>query len=71
MTTDVYYRELRILIEDELTQVYVRLEAINDPPIGITGWHHKTFPKSTPIVDIINNVGNDDPMFWPLNNPPI
>ncbi|MDD5358450.1 MAG: hypothetical protein PHX80_04835 [Candidatus Nanoarchaeia archaeon] len=70
--THVYYRELRFIIEDELTQCYVRLEAINDAPIGVTGWHHKTFPKSKPINKIISYMvtRKGAPMMWPLNAPP-
>jgi hypothetical protein len=67
--TDVYYRELRFVIEDELTQCYVRLEAYPDAPIGLNGWHHKTFPKSKSVVDIMNTWSEDDPMMWPQSAP--
>jgi len=68
--THVYFRELRIILEEELTQVYVYMDAYVDVPLGIQGWHHKTFPKSKSAVDIINTFGEDDPMLWPQEAPP-
>lgn len=64
------YRELRFVIEDELTQVYVLIDALGDCPIGVQGWHHKTFPASVPVVAIVEKFGGaDDPVLWPLNAP--
>jgi len=68
--THVYFREVRILLEKELTQIYVYIDAYVDVPIGIQGWHHKTFPASQKAVDIINTFGKDDPMMWPQAAPP-
>lgn len=68
--TDVYFREVRFIIEQELTQCYVFLDAYNDVPLGIQGWHFKTFPKSKTVVDIVNDFGKDDPMMWPQCAPP-
>ncbi len=64
------YKEIRFIIEDELTQCYVHLEAGGDAPLGVQGWHHKTFPASTSILDIVGNMDKDDPVLWSLNAPP-
>ena len=68
--THIYFREVRFLIEKELTQCYVFLDAYVDVPIGIQGWHHKTFPASMSNVDILNATVKDDPMMWPQAAPP-
>jgi len=65
----VLVREIRFIIEDELTQAYYFFEARGDCPIGVQGWHHKTFPKSVAVIDIIENSINDDPVMWPLDAP--
>ncbi len=48
-------KEVRFVIEDELTQAYVACDAIGDCPIGVQGWHHKTFPASKSIIDIVKD----------------
>lgn len=40
------FREVRIVIEDDLTHCYVFLEALGDCPIGVQGWHYKAYPAS-------------------------
>lgn len=61
--------EVRFLIEPELTQCYVRINADHNCPHMVQGWHHKTFPASKPVVDIVTNELYDAVM-WPLNAPP-
>ncbi len=61
-------KEVRFVIEDELTQVYVFSEAVDDCPIGVQGWHHKTFPKSMPVIDVLQN-HIAEYLEWPLNAP--
>lgn len=62
---------MRFLIEDELTQVYVLIEAGGDAPIGVQGWHHKTFPPSMNLIDIMQAWRDgDDPMLWAQDAPP-
>jgi hypothetical protein len=65
----VYIREERFIIEDELTQCYVFLDAVGDCPIGVQGWHHKTFPATIPVVEIMTDHFSDF-MLWPLDAPP-
>lgn len=67
----VLYKEIRFVIEDELTQVYVHCEALGDCPIGVQGWHHKTFPKSKSALDIMNAwaKGDEDPVLWSQEAP--
>jgi hypothetical protein len=66
---EVYVREIRFVIEDELTQAYYLYEARGDCPVQVQGWHHKTFPKSVAVIDIIKNARKDDPVMWPLEAP--
>lgn len=67
----VVYRELRFVIEDKLTQVFVLMDAVGDCPLGVQGWHHKAFPPSNPVQDILGEMfGNgDDCMLWPQKAP--
>lgn len=61
------FREIRFVIEDELTHVYVRLEATGDSPIGVQGWHYKVFPPSRPVIDLIEDAA--DAVMWPQKAP--
>lgn len=66
--------EIRFVIEPELTQVYMLAENVGNPtdmPIGVVGWHHKTFPKSMSTLDIMNAWarGEETPIMWPLDAP--
>lgn len=67
MNSSYDFREIRIVIEDELTQVYVLLEAHGDSPLGVQGWHHKMFPKSVSALDAVKEAA--DAVLWPLNAP--
>lgn len=65
-------REVRFVIEPELTQAYVRIQQTDHDMLpGVTGWHHKTFPASTSLLDIMNawSQGKEQPLMWPLNAP--
>lgn len=61
------YREIRFVIEDELTQCFVLLDADGYCPPGVQGWHHKTFPGSISVQDILKHV--PDAVVWPLDAP--
>lgn len=63
--------EIRFVIQPELTQVYFLYRGHGDVPLGVTGWHHKTFPKSTSVLDIIQThaKGEDDPLLWSMEAP--
>ncbi len=65
-------REVRFIIEDELTQCYIAMEATGDSPIGVQGWHHKTFPPSKSTLDIMKMWadGEEQPVLWPQEAPP-
>ena len=63
-------RELRFVIEDELTQVYVLLQVEGDCQHTIQGWHHKTYAASKSVQSIlIDMAGVDDPVLWPRQAP--
>ncbi len=61
-------KEVRFVIEDELTQVFVAVQADGDCPMGLQGWHHKTFPASKSAIDILTN-HFEDHLLWPLAAP--
>ena len=67
-------REFRFIIEDELTQAYVYIRAWGDVPLGVQGWHHKTYPASKSVLDILNLMASgkegDDPLLWSHEAPP-
>ena len=60
--------QVRLVIEKELTHCYVHVNAIGDCPIGIQGWHFKTFPASVSAVDILNDF--QEHLSWPQAAPP-
>lgn len=69
-TATVTYREVRFVIEDELTHVYVLCEAGGDCPIGVQGWHYKAFGPSSSVQDILVRMfGEDDCVLWPQAAP--
>ncbi len=47
------FREVRIVIEDDLTHCYVLLEAVGDCPLGVQGWHYKVFPPKKSAIDVL------------------
>ncbi len=67
--------EVRFVIEPELTQVYVYMKAHGDSPLGVQGCHHKTFPASRNVLQImhamygIEGAEHDDPVLWSLEAP--
>ncbi len=61
-------KKLLFVIEEELTQAYVAVEAVGDCPIGVQGWHHKTFSKSRNVMDLLKEEVPDH-LTWPLNAP--
>lgn len=70
--SSVEIREVRFLIEPELLQVYVRMDAFGDSPIGVQGWHHKTFPPSLNLQDVLQlwADGKEEPILWSQKAPP-
>lgn len=71
----VVYKEVRFVIEDELTHCYIRIDAIGDCPHMMAGWYHKVFPQSKSAIQILNEAfeagGNDKnhPLFWDKGAP--
>jgi hypothetical protein len=57
-------REVRFVIDDELTHCYVLCEAGGDSPLGVQGWHHKTFPASKSVTDILQSGEFKDHILW-------
>lgn len=62
-------REVRFVIADELTECYVLVEAIGDCPLGVQGWHHKTFPVSQSALDILGSKDFRDYLLWSQEAP--
>ena len=78
--TQVYFQEIRFMIEPDGTHVYIYVHAVNDPPFFMLGWHHKIYsafiPSSLLLTDhIFKNADMDDdplaPISWPRKEPPI
>ena len=61
--------EVRFIFEEGLTQVYVCLLAQGDCPIGVQGWHHKTYPASKSADAIFPELARDC-VLWPQEAPP-
>lgn len=61
-------KEIRFVIEKELTQAYVLVNAIGDCPTGVQGWHHKTFPALRSVLDITENEVKNY-LDWSLESP--
>lgn len=61
-------KEVRFVFEAELTQVYVLAEAHGDSPLGVQGWHHKTFPASQSADSILQENFHEF-IMWPLKAP--
>ena len=54
----------------ELTECYIFLEAWGDAPLGVQGWHHKTFPASMSSLDILQGpIAKQDFVLWSLEAP--
>lgn len=63
-------RELRFVIKEELTEAYAAVEAAGDCPMGVQGWHHKSFPSSKNVVDILTEwIGSGDYLLSGLEAP--
>jgi hypothetical protein len=64
-------RELRFVLEKELTHVYIFCEAVGDCPLGVQGWHFKTFAASVSAIDVLTMIGKgeEEYLLWPLNGP--
>lgn len=45
--------EIRFVFEPELTQAYVLCSMPSDGMLGVSGWHHKTFPLGVSVLDIL------------------
>ena len=61
--------EMRIDVRDEqMTKVYVLVRAEGDCPLGVQGWHHKTFPARLSAITIMQEHFADY-LLWPLAAP--
>ncbi len=72
--TIIEYKELRIVIEPELTQAYVLVNNLSDDGmVGVQGWHHKTFPVSMSMLDIVQAwaEGKEEPLMWAQKAPKV
>ena len=45
--------EIRFVVEPELTHAYVLCGPPSDGMLGVQGWHHRAFPPSVPVIDIL------------------
>ncbi len=64
------WAEVRFVVESELTQAYVLLRELEHCDGLVQGWHHKTFPASKSVLDILTEMAtSDNPLMWPRNAP--
>jgi hypothetical protein len=64
------YKWLMVDTSDEqITHVYVWLEAIGDCPPSVQGWHYKAFPARMSTVDILTQEVAGA-VLWPQHAPP-
>lgn len=67
------YQEIRFDLRDpDQTHVYVWIENLSkDGMLGVQGWHHKAFPASMSVMEIVNEWAKDRtaPLMWPLKSP--
>lgn len=64
--------EIRFVIGEELTECYVAVEAEGDCPLGVQGWHHKTFPASWSCRSILDEIvvpSRESYLLWPQDAP--
>lgn len=69
---ETYVRKVLFVLYDELTEVYVAVDAVADCPMGVQGWHHKTFPASKSMLDILQGLKDgtvENYLLWPLDAP--
>jgi len=72
-TSHVEIVKFLAVFEPELTQVYVAVRDLTpyETPVGVAGWHHKTFSAKTNLPTILQRMAKgDDPLLWPLEAPP-
>jgi len=69
----VKYKEIRFLIEENHTDMYVRCEAQGDCPLGVQGWHFKCFPGQDSIEILLWKAfgpqNEESPIMWPQKSP--
>jgi len=66
------FKKVLFEIEEETTKCFVLIEAGGDSPLGVQGWHSKTFGPSKSCLDIFKGFIEDedgDPTLWPLEAP--
>ena len=62
--------EIRFVIEEELTECYIAVDAAGDCPIGVQGWHHKTYGASRSCQSILDEIGQGESyLLWPQDAP--
>lgn len=60
-------KEVRFVIK-ETTDVYVLSESSGDCPVGVQGWHFKSFPKEKSVQEILETEFSKY-LEWPLKAP--
>jgi len=61
-------KEIRFVIEPELTHCYVLCGPASDGTLGVQGWHHKTFAPSVSATDILRERLRDH-LMWDTGAP--
>lgn len=62
-------KELRFILRNNVTHVYILIEAKGDCKEGTRGWHYKSF-SNKPVLSILHNEIDDGSFLeWPNGNP--
>ncbi len=79
--TTITYREIRYIIHDNSIEVYVRMDAHTDVPLGVQGWHYKhfvdgvdmqgsdTIPGRTQAQWSVDSISISNSVMWPQKAP--
>jgi len=65
--------QIRFIIKPEITHCYVAMDAVGDCPLGLQGWHKRSFPASTSCPDILEGIRTgaiEAPELWGQEAPP-
>ena len=68
-------KEVRLLLEQELMHVYIRLGELwvdsgQIPILGIKGWHHGVFPSDGAVIDLLAQIlQGTEYIEWPQDDP--
>jgi hypothetical protein len=62
--------ELRVVIKQELTELYVATTPASDGMLGVGGWYKKVIPASVPALDALREaMTTQEYLLWDRGSP--